>query len=367
MIVFTLFFGRLAGIKAPDAIPYPLFSLTGLVLWTYFANAVTFTSNSLVGNAALITKVYFPRLAIAVSPVLAGLVDFLLAASVLGAVMGWYGYAPPLRILLAPCFLLLAMLTALGVGLWLSALNVRYRDVRYVVPFLMQIWLFATPVAYPASKVHGKLHTIYGINPMAGVVEGFRWAVLGKGHVGWMLAVSGATSVLLVVTGALYFSRTERAFADVIPPRYSGAGAREGPPPPAPRRLPPDAARREPPPPGGPPAPQRAPPRLTPRRRARARQDPPRLPASPPPRPKRRLGLSSPPPRTAGPPVLGAEGRRLRGRARRGGRHHRPQRRGQEHAAEDPLAHHRAHRRARCGSAAGSARCSRSAPASTPS
>ncbi|MDX6513085.1 MAG: lipopolysaccharide transport system permease protein, partial [Gaiellaceae bacterium] len=182
----------------------------------YFANAVTFTSNSLVGNAALITKVYFPRLAIAVSPVLAGIVDFLLAASVLGAVMGWYGYAPPLRILLAPCFLLLAMLTALGVGLWLSALNVRYRDVRYAVPFLMQIWLFATPVAYPASKVHGTLHTIYGINPMAGVVEGFRWAVLGKGSVGWMLAVSAATSVLLVVTGALYFSRTERAFADVI-------------------------------------------------------------------------------------------------------------------------------------------------------
>ncbi|MDX6514192.1 MAG: lipopolysaccharide transport system permease protein [Gaiellaceae bacterium] len=218
MIVFTLFFGRLAGIKAPDDIPYPLFSLTGLVLWTYFANAVTFTSNSLVGNAALITKVYFPRLAIAVSPVLAGIVDFLLAASVLGAVMGWYGYAPPLRILLAPCFLLLAMLTALGVGLWLSALNVRYRDVRYAVPFIIQLWLFATPVAYPPSLVGGSFaQLVLGLNPMAGVIEGFRWALLGADtSIGPLMVGSIVVVAIGFVGGIAYFRRMEKHFADLL-------------------------------------------------------------------------------------------------------------------------------------------------------
>jgi lipopolysaccharide transport system permease protein len=215
MVVFTFVFNHFGKIKAD--VPYPLFALSGLALWYYFANAVNMTSNSLVSNAALLSKVYFPRLSVALSPLLSGLVDFTLALTVLGATMAYYGFAPPAQILLLPAFVFLALLTALGIGLLLSALNVKYRDVRYGVPFLMQIWLYASPVAYPASYVHGTYKTLYSLNPMTGVVEGFRWSLLGSGrfHAG-SFALSAAVALVLVGAGALYFARAERSFADVV-------------------------------------------------------------------------------------------------------------------------------------------------------
>jgi lipopolysaccharide transport system permease protein len=215
MVVFTIVFNRFGKIDAP--VPYPVFALTGLALWFYFTNSVNLTSNSLVSNAPLITKVYFPRLAVAISPLLAGLVDLVLALLLVAAAMGWYGVAPGPQLALLPLFVLLAFLTALGVGLALSALNVKYRDVRYVVPFVMQIWLYASPVAYPSSFVHGTYRTLYSLNPMTGVIDGFRWCLLDVGapRIGSLL-VSIGTALALVVGGALYFARTERGFADVI-------------------------------------------------------------------------------------------------------------------------------------------------------
>jgi lipopolysaccharide transport system permease protein len=215
MVVFTIVFNRFGKIHAP--VPYPVFALTGLALWFYFTNSVNLTSNSLVSNAPLITKVYFPRLAVAISPLLAGLVDLVLALLLVAAAMGWYGVAPGPQLALLPLFVLLAFLTALGVGLALSALNVKYRDVRYVVPFVMQIWLYASPVAYPSSLVHGTYRTLYSLNPMTGVIDGFRWCLLDVGapRIGSLL-VSIGTALALVVGGALYFARTERGFADVI-------------------------------------------------------------------------------------------------------------------------------------------------------
>jgi lipopolysaccharide transport system permease protein len=215
MIVFTVVFNRFGKIEAPVA--YPVFALTGLALWFYFTNSLNLSSNSLVANAPLITKVYFPRLAVAVSPLLAGLVDFVLALLLVAGAMAWYGVVPGPQIALLPLFVLLAFLTALGVGLALSALNVKYRDVRYVVPFVMQLWLYASPVAYPSSLVHGTYRTLYGLNPMTGVIDGFRWCLLDTGapHTGSLL-VSLGTALVLVVGGAMYFARTERSFADVI-------------------------------------------------------------------------------------------------------------------------------------------------------
>ena len=177
MLVFTLFFGRLAGIPS-DGIPYPIFSFAALVPWTFFANALTNSSNSLVQGSNLLKKVYFPRLALPVSSILGGLVDFVLAFVVLIVMMLSYGIVPTWKVLFLPPLLLLAFITSLGVGLWLSAMNVRYRDVRYAVPFLVQIWMFATPIAYPSSMLSEPWRTVYGINPMVGVVEGFRWALL---------------------------------------------------------------------------------------------------------------------------------------------------------------------------------------------
>jgi lipopolysaccharide transport system permease protein len=215
MVVFTFVFNHFGKIRAD--VPYPLFALSGLALWFYFANAVNAVSQSLVTNAAVLTKVYFPRLTVAISPLLAGVVDFALALVILGATMGYYGFAPPVQVVLVPAFLFLALLTALGIGLLLAALNVRYRDVRYAVPFLMQLWLYASPVAYPASYVHGTYRTLYALNPMTGVVEGFRWALLGSGHLhAGSLAISVAAALVLVVAGMIYFARTERIFADVI-------------------------------------------------------------------------------------------------------------------------------------------------------
>jgi lipopolysaccharide transport system permease protein len=215
MIVFTFVFNHFGKIKAD--VPYPLFALSGLAFWFYFANSVTLTSNCLVANAAVITKVYFPRLTVAISPLIAGLVDLVLALVLVGGVMAYYGFAPDARVLLLPLFVALALLTALGVGLILSCINVKYRDVRYAVPFLMQIWLYASPVAYPSSLVQGKFRLLYGLNPMTGVLDGFRWALLGSGHLdAGRIAVSVGAAIVLVVVGLLYFGRTERTFADVI-------------------------------------------------------------------------------------------------------------------------------------------------------
>jgi lipopolysaccharide transport system permease protein len=217
MIVFTIIFNHLGRIHS-GKVPYPLFALSGLSLWFYFANAINVASNSLVANSTLITKVYFPRLSVAVSPVLAGLVDLLLALVLVAGTMAYYGFVPDWRLLLVPAFVALALVTALGIGLILSSLNVRYRDVRYAVPFVMQIWLYASPVAYPSSAVgQGLRRTVYGLNPMTGVIDGFRWALLGTGglHVGEVL-VSVGTALVFLAVGILYFARTERTFADLV-------------------------------------------------------------------------------------------------------------------------------------------------------
>jgi lipopolysaccharide transport system permease protein len=216
MIVFTLFFGRLARIPS-DGLPYPIFTYAALVPWMFFANGLAQSADSLAGSANLLRKVYFPRLAIPVATVLSGVVDFAIAFSVLLLMMLAYGVWPTANILWLPALLLLALCTSLGVGLWLSALNVQYRDVRYVVPFLVQFWMLATPIAYPSSMIPEPWRTIYGLNPMSGVIEGFRWALLGTGHPpGMMLAVSVAVSLALLVGGAFYFRRLERTFADIV-------------------------------------------------------------------------------------------------------------------------------------------------------
>jgi lipopolysaccharide transport system permease protein len=216
MVVFSLFFGRLARVPS-DGVPYPIFALSALVPWTFFATGMSLASNSLVGSANLITKVYFPRLTIPLAAVLSGLVDFALAFALLLVMMLFYGIVPSMRVVWLPMFVVLALVTALGVGLWLSALNVQFRDVRYVVPFLTQLWLFATPIAYPSSLLHGWWRTVYGLNPMVGVVEGFRWALLGAGRgPDATLAASVLASGLLLVSGAFYFRRMERSFADVV-------------------------------------------------------------------------------------------------------------------------------------------------------
>jgi len=216
MVVFSLFFGHLGKIPS-DGIPYPIFSFAALVPWTFFANGLGQASNSLVGSSNLITKVYFPRLTIPLASVLSGVVDFALAFIVLLAMMLYYGLAPTLNVLWLPLFVLLALVTSLGVGLWLSALNVEYRDVRYVVPFITQFWLLATPIAYPSSLLHEPWRTIYGLNPMVGVVEGFRWALLRTNTApGPIIAVSSTAALLILITGAFYFRRMEKTFADIV-------------------------------------------------------------------------------------------------------------------------------------------------------
>ena len=216
MLVFSIFFGRLANMPS-DGVPYPVFVFAALVPWTFFANALGQGSNSLVGSGNLITKVYFPRLVVPTASVISGLVDFLIAFAVLVLLMTWYGIGLSLKILWLPVFVLHAVITALAVALWLSALNVQYRDVRYTVPFLTQFWLFATPVAYPSSLLSPGWRVAYGLNPMVGVVEGFRWALLDTGPApGLMPVISGLVSVVLLVGGAFYFQRLERTFADVV-------------------------------------------------------------------------------------------------------------------------------------------------------
>jgi lipopolysaccharide transport system permease protein len=216
MVVFSLFFGWLAKMPS-EGVPYPIFTYSALVPWMYFANALAQSSNSLVLDERMITKVYFPRLIIPMSSVMAGLLDFVIAFVVLVGMMLFYGITPTGAIWTLPLFVLLAAATALGVGLWLSALNVQYRDVRYAVPFLIQFWLFATPIAYPSSLVPERWRAIFGLNPMAGVVEGFRWALLGDGQTpGLLLIVSLLTTTVLLVSGLYYFRRMENTFADVV-------------------------------------------------------------------------------------------------------------------------------------------------------
>jgi len=216
MVVFSVFFGKLAKMPS-DGIPYPLFSYAGLLPWNYFAQGLSSSSDSLVGSANLIKKVYFPRLAIPVAAVCGGVVDFAIAFGVLLLLMWHYGVAPTANVVWLPAFLLLALVTALGAGLWLSALNVQYRDVKYTVPFLAQFWMFSTPVVYPSSLLEEPWKTIYGLNPMVGVVEGFRWALLGvKTPPGPMLWVSVAAAAALLVSGAYFFRRMEKTFADVV-------------------------------------------------------------------------------------------------------------------------------------------------------
>lgn len=268
MLVFSLFFGKLAKIPS-DGIPYPIFAYAALVPWTFFANALATSSNSLVTGSNLIKKVYFPRLAMPISTVLGGVVDFALAFLVLLLMMVYYGITPTWHVIFLPFLLLLAFTTSLGVGLWLSAMNVRYRDIRYAVPFLVQFWMFASPIAYPSSMLNEPWRTVYGINPMVGVVEGFRWALVGQHKAetvasdasqttadpgltyvpmdpaadtrladsvelvasqslevieardrtpapGPIIAVSTMVSLLILVSGAFYFRRMEKSFADVV-------------------------------------------------------------------------------------------------------------------------------------------------------
>jgi lipopolysaccharide transport system permease protein len=216
MVIFSLFFGRLAKVPS-DGIPYPIFAFTALLPWIFFANGLSQSSNSLVGNSNLITKVYFPRLMIPISAVVSGSFDFALGFVILIGMLVYYGIAITGTILCLPLFLLLALIVALGVGLWFSALNVKYRDVRFVVPFIVQIWMFATPIAYPSSLVPDRWRILYGLNPMVGVIEGFRWMLLGtRTQSSPMIAMSTLVALAILIGGAYYFRRVEKTFADVV-------------------------------------------------------------------------------------------------------------------------------------------------------
>ncbi len=216
MVVFSLFFGSLAHIPS-NGLPYPIFYYSALLPWMYFASALQNATNTMVEHQRMITKVYFPRLLLPMAAVVSGLVDLAIGFVVFVGMMLYYGIAPGRAILLLPFFLLLAVLTALGVGLWLSALNAIYRDVRYVLPFLVQFWMFASPVAYPSSLVPARWRWLYGLNPMAGVIEGFRWALTGRGAPpSLLLAASSAAVLAVVVGGVAYFQKMEGTIADVV-------------------------------------------------------------------------------------------------------------------------------------------------------
>ena len=216
MVVFSIFFGNLAKVPS-DGVPYPIFSYTALIPWTLFSKALQDASRSLVANSHMITKVYFPRMILPLSSVMAGVVDFLIAFVVLLGMMFFFNIFPTVNVLVLPLFLLLALVTSVGVGLWLSALNVLFRDINYVLPFLTQFWMYLTPVAYPSSMVPSEWQVIYALNPMTGVVEGFRWALLGTGQPpGIMTLVSSVAAVILLISVMFYFRRMERLFADMV-------------------------------------------------------------------------------------------------------------------------------------------------------
>ena len=216
MVVFSLFFGKLAKIPS-DGIPYPIFAFAALVPWTFFANALTQSSNSLVGSAGLLKKVYFPRLVIPIASVMAGAVDFVLAFVVLLGMMLYYGFVPTANIMWLPLLLLMVVVTALGVGLWLSAMNVQFRDVRYTIPFLTQFWLFATPIIYPVSMIPERFRPLASLNPMTGLIEAFRALLLPERSIVWSsLLLSCFVALIVFVTGLLYFQKAEAEFADII-------------------------------------------------------------------------------------------------------------------------------------------------------
>jgi lipopolysaccharide transport system permease protein len=215
MIVFSLFFGNL--LKVPsEGIPYPLFNYTALLPWTLFSQGINQSSNSLVNNVSLIQKIYCPRLIMPISGILTPVVDFAIAFIILIGLMFFYGYIPTVRILMVIPLVLLVMLTAAGVGLWLSAINVRYRDVRYTMPFIIQLWFFASPVVYASSILPERFQIIYGLNPMAGIIEGFRWAVVGTDPPGSLMIVSVLITIVIFISGLYYFRRMEKTFADVV-------------------------------------------------------------------------------------------------------------------------------------------------------
>jgi homopolymeric O-antigen transport system permease protein len=216
ILIFSVVFGYLARIQS-DGAPYAVFALAGLLPWNFFQSGLSQGANSLVGNSNLLTKVYFPRVLLPLANVATGLVDFGFALLVLFALMAFYGVAPSLRLLLLPFPLLLAMVASLGAGLWLAALNVRYRDVRHTIPFLLQIWMYSTPIVYPASLIPDDLRTLFALNPMVSVAEWFRWSILGTETLtAGMVLASCITAAVLLVSGARYFRSMERTFADVI-------------------------------------------------------------------------------------------------------------------------------------------------------
>ena len=216
MVVFSIFFGNLAKVPS-DGVPYPIFSYTALIPWTLFSKALQDASRSLVANSHMITKVYFPRMILPLSSVIAGVVDFFIAFIVLLGMMVFFHIIPTAKIWVLPFFLLLALITAVGVGLWLSALNVLFRDINYILPFLTQFWMYLTPIAYPSSMVPLKWRVIYALNPMVGVVDGFRWALLGTGQPPGVVAmVSSIVALLLLISGMFFFRRLERLFADMV-------------------------------------------------------------------------------------------------------------------------------------------------------
>jgi lipopolysaccharide transport system permease protein len=214
MVAFSVFFGQLAKIPS-DGVPYPIFSYTALLPWSYFASSLSKSSNSLVGSRSLITKVYFPRLVLPSASVLPSLLDFAVAFLVLVGMMLFFRVAPSPAIVLLPLLILVLMMCALGAGLWLSALDVEYRDISYIVPFLTQLWMVATPIAYPSSLIAEPWRTLYGLNPMVGVIEGFRWALLGTTPSALMLFLSLCVALVILVSGAFYYRRAERTFADI--------------------------------------------------------------------------------------------------------------------------------------------------------
>ena len=216
MVIFTLLFGRMGGAPS-DGLPYPLFAFTGLLPWTFFSQAVGRSSTSVVNNAGLVTKVYFPRLAIPISAVISPLLDFVVTFALLLGIMAYYRVTPSPALLALPVFVLLCIASALAVSLWLSALCVKYRDVGVVIPFILQVWLYASPVAYAVSMVPERWRFLYSLNPMAGVIEGFRWSLLGTATPNFpLIATSAVLVVLLLLGGAVYFKRTELTFADVV-------------------------------------------------------------------------------------------------------------------------------------------------------
>jgi lipopolysaccharide transport system permease protein len=216
MIIFTLFFGRLAGVPS-DGIPYPLFSFCALVPWTYFAGTLSLAGNSLVSNANLVTKVYFPRVLLPAATVISGMLDFVIGSVFLFFMMIYYHVKPGWNLLLVPVFVISMMLLALGISMLLAAINVRYRDVKYALPFIIQIWLFVTPIIYPVTFLPAKYQKVLALNPMAGIVEGLRACLFSAHQMPWKLVeISWAVTLLLLIVGALYFRKTERTFADIV-------------------------------------------------------------------------------------------------------------------------------------------------------